>query len=133
MTTGIPLQTLAAQAGIALPIASGFGTQTGTGTGTHFRHDTETSPLWQQIAGGVLGAGAYSRRQYRVCSAFKSRIASVEVIDMASLLDLITSQLSGQGGLLGGIGAPQSDEARQRMAQPVSGLHVAAGNACRSA
>ena len=62
MTTGIPLQTLAAQAGITLPIASGFGTQTGTGTGTTQGTAQNTSPLWQQIAGGLLGGGARDGR-----------------------------------------------------------------------
>ena len=70
MTTGIPLQNLAQMAGIAMPAAQQFGTQTGTGTtsgtstssgtsqGTANTTTQNTSPLWQQIAGGVLGAGS---------------------------------------------------------------------------
>jgi hypothetical protein len=66
MSTGIPLQTLAAQAGIAMPAANAFGTQTGSGTGTNTgtmqgtanTTTQNTSPLWQQIAGGVLGLGS---------------------------------------------------------------------------
>jgi hypothetical protein len=46
---GIPLQTLAAQMGIALPAGQAFGTQTTTG-------QTQTSvPLSQQILGGAIG------------------------------------------------------------------------------
>jgi hypothetical protein len=66
MQTGIPLANLAAQAGIALPAASAFGTQTGSGTGTSTGTmqgtantvTQNTAPLWQQIAGGLLGGGA---------------------------------------------------------------------------
>jgi hypothetical protein len=46
---GIPLQTLAAQMGIALPAGQAFGTQSQTG------QTTTSVPLAQQIAGGVIG------------------------------------------------------------------------------
>ncbi len=76
--TQIPLSNLQAQSGILYPAASTFGTQTGSGTGTSTGNMTgttsgtnvgtttgqmtgvtqNTSPLWQQIAGGVLGVGS---------------------------------------------------------------------------
>ena len=78
--TQIPLSTLQAQSGILAPTAQAFGTQTGTGTGTQMSTGTSTgnmygtssgtsggqmtgqtqntSPLWQQLAGGILGTGS---------------------------------------------------------------------------
>ncbi len=55
--TGIPLQTLAAQMGIALPAAQAFGTTVGNNQGNvQGQNQTQnTSPLWQQIAGGLIG------------------------------------------------------------------------------
>jgi hypothetical protein len=47
--TGIPLQNLAAEMGVALPPAQAFSTQAGTGT------TTTQVPLWQQIVGGGIG------------------------------------------------------------------------------
>ena len=66
MTTGIPLSILAAQYGIAGPAASTFGTTTGSATGTNTgtmqgtanTTTQNTSPLWQQLAGGVLGGAS---------------------------------------------------------------------------
>jgi hypothetical protein len=53
---GIPLQVLAQQMGIALPIGSAFGTTTGTGTETSTTH----TPWYQPVLGGALaGAGLY--------------------------------------------------------------------------
>lgn len=58
---GIPIQTLAQEMGITLPAAQAFGTTTGSGTantiGTNIGNSTTTqeTPLWQQIAGGVIG------------------------------------------------------------------------------
>jgi hypothetical protein len=46
---GIPLQTLAAEMGIAMPSAQAFATQTGSGS------TTSSVPLWQQIVGGAIG------------------------------------------------------------------------------
>jgi hypothetical protein len=50
---GIPMQTLAQEMGIALPLGSAFGTQTGSGSG----QSQNVSPLWQQILGGLIGGG----------------------------------------------------------------------------
>jgi hypothetical protein len=47
--TGIPLQNLAAQMGIALPAAQAFGTQTTAG------NTTTSVPIQQQILGGLIG------------------------------------------------------------------------------
>jgi hypothetical protein len=53
---GIPLQTLAAQMDIALPIGSAFGTVNTTGTET----STTATPWYQPVIGGaVAGAGLY--------------------------------------------------------------------------
>jgi hypothetical protein len=53
---GIPLQTLAQQMGIALPIGSAFGTTTGTGTTTNTMH----VPWYQPVLGAAIaGAGLY--------------------------------------------------------------------------
>lgn len=53
---GIPMEVLAAQAGIAMPIAQAFGTTTGEGTQTQ----TVSMPWYQPIIGGALaGAGLY--------------------------------------------------------------------------
>jgi hypothetical protein len=53
---GIPLQVLAQQMGIALPIGSAFGTTTGSGTETSMMH----VPWYQPVLGGALaGAGLY--------------------------------------------------------------------------
>jgi hypothetical protein len=46
---GIPLQTLAAQMGIALPAGQAFGTQATTG------QTTTSVPLTQQLVGGAIG------------------------------------------------------------------------------
>ena len=46
---GIPLQTLAAEMGIALPAGQAFGTTNQTG------QTQNTTPLWQNILGGVVG------------------------------------------------------------------------------
>jgi hypothetical protein len=48
---GIPLQTLAAQMGIALPAGQAFGTQVSNTTG----QQTTSVPLSQQIIGGAIG------------------------------------------------------------------------------
>ncbi len=48
---GIPLQTLAAQMGIALPAGQAFGTTTGTNQGA----TTTSVPLSQQLIGGAIG------------------------------------------------------------------------------
>jgi hypothetical protein len=48
---GIPLQTLAAQMGIAMPSAQAFGTTVGNTSGT----TTTSVPPWQQLAGGLIG------------------------------------------------------------------------------
>jgi len=50
---GIPLQTLAAQMGIALPAGQAFGSTAGNQTGTL----TTSVPLAQQIVGGIIGGG----------------------------------------------------------------------------
>jgi hypothetical protein len=56
MRRGIPLEVLAAQAGIATPIGQAFGTTTGTGTQTQ----TMDVPWYQPVIGGaVAGAGLY--------------------------------------------------------------------------
>jgi hypothetical protein len=61
MATGIPLQTLAAQMGIALPAGQAFGTTAGTSSGTNAgtvqgqQQTQTTNPLWQAIAGGLIG------------------------------------------------------------------------------
>ncbi len=53
---GIPLQTLAAQMGIALPIGSAFSTVNTTGTET----STTDTPWYQPVIGGAIaGAGLY--------------------------------------------------------------------------
>lgn len=52
---GIPLETLAAQMGIALPAGQAFGTTTGTTTGATTGQMTTQLPLAQQIAGGLIG------------------------------------------------------------------------------
>jgi len=46
---GIPLQTLAAEMGIAIPAGQAFGTTTSTG------QTQSTTPLWQNILGGAIG------------------------------------------------------------------------------
>lgn len=54
---GIPLQTLAAEMGIALPVGQAFATTNSTGniSGTMNGQTQNTSPLWQQITGGLIG------------------------------------------------------------------------------
>ena len=55
MATGIPLQTLAAQMGLVAPAAQQFGTTTGVNQGTGQQQTQQTNPLWQAIAGGLIG------------------------------------------------------------------------------
>ena len=53
---GIPLQTLAQQMGIVLPIGQAFGTQTGTA------EKSNDVPWWQQVLGAATaGAGIYGK------------------------------------------------------------------------
>ncbi len=73
----IPIQALAAEMGIALPAATAFGTTSGTGVGTSTGIGTNAGttqqevPLWQQIAGGLLGGGALLGGNQGLISAFK--------------------------------------------------------------
>jgi hypothetical protein len=54
--TGIPLQVLAAQAGIALPAGQAFGTTSSTGQGTSQGTTQNQTPLWQNLVGGLTGS-----------------------------------------------------------------------------
>ncbi len=90
--TQIPLSNLQAQSGILYPAATSFGTQTGSGAttgnattagttygtnvgttqGTMSGVTQNTSPLWQQITGGLLGAGSLLGGNTGLLSSIKS-------------------------------------------------------------
>jgi hypothetical protein len=66
MQTGIPLQTLAAQFGLALPAGQAFGQTTGqtstTGTGTSTGTETTQVPLFDKLlSAGALGGALYGK------------------------------------------------------------------------